>query len=283
MDGATRTLAIPAGDGLFLAGEAFGRVGSPAVLLGHGGGQCRHVWADTASRLAAGGYYAVTIDSRGHGDSDWPVPPRYEPWDFARDFEAAARWRSDADGRPPHYVGSSQSGIAGLLAAGELNQSTFASLTLVDVTPTYNEDALLKARSLFRKTAGQGFETEAEAARMVGVSPGSDLARKMLRRDGDGRWYWRWDPAFAGFIHHDDETQRRCLAAAEKLTLPVHLIRAGHSDFVTDETVATFRAATPHLEVTMLPDARHVVTGDPEGIYADAISAFLERVAGHRP
>ncbi len=250
------------------------------VLLAHGGGQCRHIWADTAECLAGVGHHAITLDSRGHGDSDWPDPTHYDPEDFARDIEAAARWRMDADGRPPHYVGSSMSGIAGILAAGEVNQQAFASLTLVDVTPTYDEDALVKARSLFLRTAEEGFSTEAEAARAAGVGPRSAHLEKMMRKEGDGRWYWRWDPAFARFIHHNAQTQRRCLAAAGALSLPVHLIRAGRSEFVTDESVAAFRAVTPHLQVTMLADARHLVTGDPEGVYANAIHSFLEGISG---
>jgi pimeloyl-ACP methyl ester carboxylesterase len=282
MENGTHTVCVPAGDGLTLAAEGFGNDGNPVVLLAHGGGQCRHVWADTAARLAASGYHVFTLDSRGHGDSDWPDPPRYEPDDFARDFEAAARWRLEVDGRPPHYVGASLSGLAGLIAAGLLNQAAFASLTLVDVTPTYNEDALLKARTLFARTAEEGFATEAEAARATGVAPGSAQLGKMLRREAGGRWRWRWDPAFAECINHDERTQRRCKAAAQALSLPVHLVRAGRSEFVDDETTAAFLALTRHLQVTILPDARHVVTGDPEGIYANAILTFLDGVSGRR-
>lgn len=280
MTSVARIMSIPVGEEVSLAAEGFGDRGNPTVLLGHGGGQCRHVWADTAERLAAAGYHAVTIDSRGHGDSDWADPPRYEPEDFARDFLAVARWRQEEDGRPPHYVGSSQSGIAGLLAAGETIPAPFASLTLVDVTPTYDEGALTRARSLFEHTADKGFATEAEAARMAGVVPGSRHVEKVLRRDDDGRWYWKWDPAFARFIHHNTSTQRRCLDAAGNLRLPVHLLRAGHSEFVTDKSVAAFEAVTPHLVVTMLPDSRHIVTGDPRGIYATAIRGFLRSLPG---
>lgn len=278
LENTTQTVSVPASGGLTLAAEAFGHNDDPAVLMGHGGGQCRHIWTETATRLAGAGYRVFTLDSRGHGDSDWPDPPSYDPRDFARDVEAAARWRLEADGRPAHYVGSSMSGIAGLLAAGLFNQAAFASLTLVDVTPTYQEDALDKARALFARTAEEGFATEAEAARAVGAAPGSAQVAKMLRREADGRWRWRWDPAFADHIRHDQPTQRECMLAAKALSIPVHLVRAGRSDFVTDETTCAFLTLTPHLQVTMLPDARHVVTGDPEGIYANAILSFLEGV-----
>jgi len=270
------TVSVPAAHGLTLAAEQFGDDGNPIVLMAHGGGQCRHVWAETAVRLAAAGYGVFTLDCRGHGDSDWADPPRYEPDDFARDIEAAARWRLEVDGRPPHYVGASFSGIAGLIAAGLCDQAAFASLTLVDVTPTHKVGALDKARALFARTLEEGFATEAEAARAIGAEPGSARLEQMLRREADGRWRWRWDPAFAACIHHDERTQRQCKSAAAALSIPVHLIRAGRSDFVDDEGTAAFLAMTPHLQVTMLPDARHVVTGDQDGAYANAILRFLE-------
>lgn len=268
-------LPVPAADGLSLAAGRFGDEGEPTLLMGHGGGQCRHVWTDTAVRLAAAGYHVLTLDSRGHGDSDWAVPPSYEPDDFARDFAAAAAWRADLDGRAPHFVGASASGIAGLIAAGLLNPAAFASLTLVDVTPTYRPDALDKARRLFVRTAEEGFSSEEEAAKAVGAEPGSDKLGYLLHQDASGRWRWRWDPAFAARIHHDDRTQARCADAAKALSIPVHLIRAGRSDFVDDETTEAFRKMVPHLAVTLLPGARHVVTGDPDGVYAEAILGFL--------
>ncbi len=276
------TVRVPVGHGLTLAAESFGEEGNPVLLLGHGGGQCRHVWAETAQRLAASGYRVFTLDSRGHGDSDWTRPPRYEPDDFARDVEAAARWRLEADACPPHYVGASLSGIAGLIAAGLFDKAAFASLTLVDVTPTYRVDALAKARNLFARTLKNGFATEAEAARAIGDEPGGARVSRILRKDTDGRWHWRWDPAFAARIHHDERTQRLCRAAAAALSIPVHLIRAGRSEFVDDEAAGAFLELTPHLQVTVLPEARHVVTGDPHGTYADAILKFLEASARRR-
>jgi pimeloyl-ACP methyl ester carboxylesterase len=274
------TVRIAAGDGLTLAAEEYGGAGDPVVLLAHGGGQCRQVWAETAERLSAACFHVFTLDSRGHGDSDRPDPPHYALDDFARDFEAVARWRTELDGRPPHYVGASLSGLAGLIAAGLLSQGSFASLTLVDVTPTYDASALVKARALFARTAEEGFATEPEAARAVGLESGNPKVGQMLHWATDGRWRWRWDPAFAAWIDHDEPTQRRCEAAAKALSIPAHLIRAGRSEFVNDETTANFQALTPHLRVTVLPEFRHLVTGDPKGSYANAILPFLEGVSG---
>jgi len=269
-------LWAPGADGLRLAAEAFGAAGDPVVLLAHGGGQSRHVWADTARLLAAAGYLAIALDSRGHGDSDWSVPPRYEPEDFARDFASVARWRLDVDGRAPHFVGASLAGIAGLIAAGLLAPPAFATLTLVDVVPDFRTDALDKARDLFALGHNEGFASDDDAARALGARPGRIQVARFMRRGADGRWRWRWDPAFAERIHHDDLTRARCAGAARALSIPVHLIRAGRSEFVDRAATEAFRAMTPHLRVSDLPEARHVVTGDPDGAYARKIRDFLD-------
>jgi pimeloyl-ACP methyl ester carboxylesterase len=55
--------------GLQLTADVGGDFTSPAVVLLHGGGQTRHAWGSTAR--AASGRYVVSLDLRGHGDSDW--------------------------------------------------------------------------------------------------------------------------------------------------------------------------------------------------------------------
>ena len=56
------------------------------VLLAHGGGQTRHSWGGTAKALQKQGITAVTIDQRGHGDSDWVESAAYGFHSFADDM-----------------------------------------------------------------------------------------------------------------------------------------------------------------------------------------------------
>ena len=57
--------------GLNIEATALGNPDDPLVILLHGGGQTRHAWGGTAEKLSQAGFYAVAIDLRGHGDSDW--------------------------------------------------------------------------------------------------------------------------------------------------------------------------------------------------------------------
>jgi pimeloyl-ACP methyl ester carboxylesterase len=77
-------------DGLTLAYEIFGE--GPPVLCIHGFASSGKVnWIDTGwvQTLTGAGYQAITIDNRGHGQSDKPYDPeRYYPQDMARDAVA---------------------------------------------------------------------------------------------------------------------------------------------------------------------------------------------------
>jgi len=78
-------------DGLTLVGAAVGDERRPPVLLMHGGGQTRHAWGGTARALAARGWYALAVDLRGHGDSDWAPDGTYALDAHARDMATLAR------------------------------------------------------------------------------------------------------------------------------------------------------------------------------------------------
>jgi pimeloyl-ACP methyl ester carboxylesterase len=57
-----------------LRGESVGT--GPTIVLLHAGGEQRTVWRSVASRLAANGVRAVSVDQRGHGDTAGPSARR---------------------------------------------------------------------------------------------------------------------------------------------------------------------------------------------------------------
>src|SRR5690606_31605531 len=74
-------------DGINLAYETYGE-GAPVLLI-HGFGSSGRVnWVETGwtETLTAAGYQAITIDNRGHGESEKLYDPeRYYPWLMADD------------------------------------------------------------------------------------------------------------------------------------------------------------------------------------------------------
>jgi len=77
-----------------------------------------------------------------------------------------------------------------------------------------------------------------------------------------------------------DDRRAALSAAASRLHLPVHLIRGGSSDLVSPEAVAHFRSLVPHAHYSDIADATHMVVGDQNDAFGQAIVEFLVRTHG---
>jgi non-heme chloroperoxidase len=278
------TVWFPASGDLRLAADVEGAWNGVPVLLLHGGGQTRHSWKSTASMLAAEGYFVITVDQRGHGESDWAPDGAYELDDYANDVRQLAR----AHSRPCVLVGASLGGLASLLAAGEDPAIDCAAVVLVDITPRMSADGRARIRS-FMQARPDGFETVDEAADAVAAylphrSRPRDLEglRKNLRVGSSGRLHWHWDPTFLSRLHNDSRDVPRLEAALAAINAPKLLVRGLLSDVVTDESTAAFQAIAPAAEYVQLPDAAHMVASDRNDVFSDAVSSFLRRVAPAR-
>jgi pimeloyl-ACP methyl ester carboxylesterase len=260
-------------------------VGRPVLLL-HGGGQTRHAWSRTARRLAEAGWHAVALDQRGHGDSAWVADGAYAFPDFAADAAAVARQIAKEHGQVPVSIGASLGGIASLLALGEPGGPAFAGLILVDVVPKMNPRGVDHIQGFMRDRAGDGFGSIEEAAEAVAAylphrpRPASlDGLKKNLRLDPNGRWRWHWDPRFLDgprSVNTDwPAVEQRLLAATAQLSVPTLLVRGGSSELVSPEAAADFLRLAPAAEYVDVADARHMVAGDRNDVFAEAILAFL--------
>jgi pimeloyl-ACP methyl ester carboxylesterase len=256
--------------------------GPRTVLLLHGGGQTRHAWGRTARRLAGAGWRAVALDQRGHGDSAWIESGAYGFSDFARDVEAVARRLAAEHGREPVAIGASLGGMAALLAQGAA--PVLDGLVLVDIVPRMDPRGVAHIQGFMRARADEGFGSIEEAAAAVSAylphrpRPASlDGLRKNLRLHADGRWRWHWDPRFLDGPRapDGDAIEPRALQAVRSLAIPALLVRGGSSELVTPEAAAEFRALAPHAEYADVAGARHMVAGDRNDVFGDAVLSFL--------
>lgn len=255
------------------------------VMLVHGGGQTRHSWGGTARTLAARGWMALAYDQRGHGDSEWIGDGAYGSQDYARDLVAVARQMAEQGHGTPVVVGASLGGMAGLLAAGEVDAAALRALVLVDVTPGMKPEGVGRVLAFMRAHAEAGFASPDEAADAISAylphrPRPRDLSglAKNLRRRPDGRWRWHWDPRFLDCPRHSDELEARLTAAAGRLAMPVLLVRGRDSELVGEAEAEAFRKLAPHAEIEDVSGARHMVAGDRNDVFADAVANFLARL-----
>jgi len=268
-----------------LAADIVGDGARGSVMLAHGGGQTRHSWASTAVSLAERGWKAVSLDLRGHGESDWAADGDYDSLRFAEDLVAVA----DALPDQPALIGASLGGISGLLVETVVAPGTFRSLTLVDIVPRSDPEGVAKIMGFMGANIEHGFDSlEAAADSIAAYLPHrprpKDLSglSKNLRLGDDGRYRWHWDPRFVtgmGARRQAAEGQR-VEPRWEDIDIPVHLIRGRMSELVSREAAEAFVATLRHGSFTDVADAGHMVAGDRNDVFLEAVLAFLEGPGG---
>lgn len=266
-------------DGITIASDAWGPKDGPLVLLQHGGGQTRHAWKGAGETLGAAGYRAVAFDARGHGDSGWSEDGEYTQDANVADLVAVIE---DLGGVRPVLVGASMGGGTSLCAIGEDHVDATA-LVLVDIAPMIEKEGAKRILE-FMEQKPDGFDTLEEVADAISnYQPHRKRPRnlhglaKNLRLEDDGKYHWHWDPGFLTRPRDIDQRTRRLQACAERLTLPTLLVRGGLSDVLSEKGAAHFLKTCPHSEYVNVTDAAHMVAGDRNDIFSDAVIDFLGR------
>jgi pimeloyl-ACP methyl ester carboxylesterase len=282
-----QTIELHGRDGNRIVGDAAGDPADPAVLLCHGGGQTRHSWHTTTRHLGERGWYAVSIDLRGHGDSEWAADGDYSIDAFSADVVAVARTL----GRPA-LIGASLGGTSSLAALGRTHDDPCGSaLVMVDIAPNVEATGVERIRTFMHANLDSGFASLDEVADAVhAYNPHrprpTDLSglRKNVRQRVDGRWYWHWDPAFMKLVPTMDESRTRTDRSdyladmAARLAVPVLLVRGRQSDLLSEEGARQFLDLVPHARYADVGGAGHMVAGDRNDVFNDAVVGFLDDV-----
>lgn len=274
-------IRLSGSNGITLAADEAGKRGDPAVVLLHGGGQTRHSWGRAVAALASNGFHAITVDLRGHGDSDWTPDGDYSLDTLAADVRAIAASLPS----PPALVGASLGGLSSLIAAGEAVSPIARALVLVDVVPRIETAGGGEIRD-FMTGNPNGFATLDEAADAVArylphrprPTDTSGLAKNLRLRDG--RYHWHWDPAMMagrGMDVGNSQQHVRLENAARALTIPTLLIRGGRSRVVSMAGVQEFHRLVAHSEFVNIEGADHMVAGDANDAFNAPLLEFLER------
>jgi len=231
--------------------------------------------------LVRSGFRVITADLRGHGESDWADDGDYSIDAFAKDITEISKTFDSQ----PAVVGASLGGLAALLAEGELSPGCVSALVLVDVAPQLEPEGVARITG-FMSACPEGFESLVAAADAIAEylphrPRPADLSglAKNLRLGADGRYRWHWDPAFlTGRLRPSMSVDRhRLLRAAASLNVPTMLVRGRESDMLSEEAAAELLAAAPHAAYADIAGARHMVAGDRNDEFANAVVGFLDQ------
>jgi pimeloyl-ACP methyl ester carboxylesterase len=283
-------------EGINLVGDAYGDPAAPPVILMHGGGQTRHAWGDTALAMGRAGYRAIALDGRGHGESDWSPSGTYLIDYFIADLKAvlaslamsagpAPRGLADSSAGKPVLVGASLGGLTALLAEGE-SPGLCRAVVLVDIATSAKLDGIRRIVD-FMSQKPEGYASLQEVADAIAQyqpqrkrPTNLDGLAKNVRRGVDGRYRWHWDPKFLRPSTPEGSPLRpeRLRAAAGALTVPALLVRGKLSDVLGDQEVRQFLDLVPHAQYVDVTGAGHMIAGDSNDLFTEAVVAFLDRL-----
>ena len=237
------------------------------IILLHGN-TANAWWWEPLARVIADDYRLLALDQRGHGDSQWARPAAYSPLDYANDI---ARFVAHAAGNAdkPVVAGHSMGGLNVLAFARAHPESARGAIAIdIPVTSTRGRDRYLQrlkslpvvtypdlatARARFRLIPKEG----AVAADVL-----HEIAEKSLARTDDGRWTLKFDREC--FFGGDGMV---VLDVIKQITIPMMLVRAGHSRIMTAEGAEHARVANPNVRMVTIADAHHhVILERPEEV-----------------
>ena len=268
-----------------IAATEWGDVKNPMVIILHGGGQTRHYWKGSASKIANIGFHVIAYDLRGHGESFWDENGDYTFNSHKDDLIEIIKQNN----KKANLVGASLGGMVSLSLAGHDKDKNFcSSLTMVDIGIRPNDKGSERIIN-FMRSGINGFSSVEEAADAVSAylpnrKRPKDVSglEKNLRLGEDKRYYWHWDPLFladkGGNIKEREEREERFRQlefAAQNVTVPSLLVQGALSDILTDQEKELFMMTIPHSKFAKIDDATHMVVGDKNDIFAEAIVKFL--------
>lgn len=286
---AAEPFSVEGPGGVRIVADRLGDPAARAVVFLHGGGQTRRSWGKAAAAVAKRGWQAVTIDLRGHGESDWSSDGDYRVVSFAGDVLEVLRTLPPK----PVLVGASLGGFTSMLLAGEISPGIAGAVVLVDIVPDMDQSGANRIHAFMADRVKSGFGSLEEVADAIAeYNPHrprpSDLEglTTNLRRRGY-RWYWHWDPqfisgkaAFPPFEVTDPDRMHTAVEAILRGGVPMLLVRGQMSDLVSQERADEFLARFPQVEFTDVRGAGHMVAGDRNDVFAEAVLDFLTRHAG---
>lgn len=255
---------------------------NPLVIMLHGGGQTRHSWKGVAAKIANLGFHVIAHDLRGHGESFWDSDGDYT-FDAHRDDLVRIIQQL---GKKASLVGASLGGMISLSLAGHVEESKHCSgLIMVDIGMRPNDEGSDRIVE-FMRSGAKGFASVEEAADAVsGYLPHRERPKdisglkKNLRLKEDGRYYWHWDPLFltdrTGMGEVREERFRQLENSAKRISIPTLLVQGALSDILTIKEKEEFLNAVPHAKFAEIQQATHMVVGDKNDIFAEAIVDFL--------
>jgi pimeloyl-ACP methyl ester carboxylesterase len=259
--------------GLRLHGLEWGERGRPALCLLHGGAAHAH-WFDRVAGAFTDRFHVLALDQRGHGESQWAVPPAYATEDFAGDLLGVA----DAMGWERFVVGGHSMGGHNSLAFAAWHPERVRGLVVIDSRPALPPERLQGMHERGRRPMRVHPTAEAAVAAFRLLPRETFADPELLAHIGragigerDGGWAYRFDPAT-----YEQRKPTDNWLLADRVTAPTLILRAELSPNLPPEHAERLRAAIGNATVVEVRHSYHHATLDAPEVVVSALDRFLK-------
>jgi len=248
---------------------------SATMVLLHGIGDNSHIW-DHFSRSINGAVRIIAIDQRGHGESDWAVPPAYRFDDYVADLAGVVKILM-----LEHIVlmGHSMGALHATRFAAHYPDRV-AGLIHADIEPcppAWNKNYLT---GLYNNLPVSYPTVDAYVDQMQNDSPYADrellrrFASHALRQGDNGTFTCLCDREV--FAHFDPRYDlRHCL---RQINCPTLVVRGEESAVMPREAAENMCREIPKGRLTEVPRAKHPMHTDNPSAFEEAVRTFLEEI-----
>jgi esterase len=247
------------------------------IVLIHGGSANVHWW-DTAAPLLTAGGRVLALDFRGHGHSQWAVPPHYGPAGYISDIEGFLKYL----GVPVILVGHSMGGSVVLWVAAR-HPELLEGVIVVDSRggpPPLWRKLQWQWRHRAKPRPRPELPSADDIVRRFRLHPeGTYLSKAALAELGlksaqqlpNGRWAFCFDPQTRGWR----ESGQISLPSVSKVAVPTLVLRGAQSTLLSRPRSRWLAWRIKGSVLREIPNAfHHVPLDNPEGT-ADAMLEFI--------
>jgi len=261
-------------NGLRLHYLDWGNEEKPPLLLLHGRTQSAHSW-DFAALAFRADYHVISLNQRGHGESEWAPDGDYTGHAQVQDVAEVVSALGLA---PVVVIGHSMGGRNAMVYAGK-HPDELRALVVVEMAPAR---ALSEAPRMgiwhLLPTEANSLEEYVEAAQRVNPRRTKEQLRGSLRHQlrqfSSGKWSWKWDPILrdtdVGGWSSDELWQ-----FTGSIQCPALFVRGGESNLISDETAERITRDMSDAKVLTVADAGHLVPGDKPAAFQQVVQEFL--------
>ena len=262
----------------------WGNPDAPDMLLLHGFAQTCHSW-DFVALAFCDRFHVVSLDQRGHGDSDWAADGDYSPETQQADIAGVVK-----------AIGLRDFTLMGLSMGGR-NSFTYAAnhpdevraLVIVDAGPQNMRAGSRNIRN-FVQQEDELDSVDDFVQRVLKYNPRRDATQVRgsimhnLKQLPSGKWTWKYDKRFrqpgGRRFEQDAATTERLWGYLESLACPTLVARGDQSDIIAMDTADGMVGRIPNGRLATVENAGHLVPGDNPAGFERAVTEFLSETVG---